>query len=527
MSEGRIKPAIVYGAVIFLAAGSLIVGALVCERTQTDSLHVDTSEIGAGGSSTATPAGLPTEIQQTGVLNEESQAIPQSVVIEVIPTPDPSRLPPQVRTETVNYIVQYGDSLNVLAREFGVSSTSIQDFNNLSNPDHVAIGQALVIPAQDPLPAGPTMKLIPDVEFVLGPSSAGFDVHAYLSEGNSYLLNYRDKIQDRIWTGSEIVNQVALEYSINPRLLLAVLEHQSGWISQDSVQGIVRTYPMGYVAEGYEGLYNQLSWAADQLNSAYYRWRAGWNGFLVFEDGSLAYVANGLNAGTVAVHYLFAQLCSYNEWGMALQPDGYYQTYRSLFGSPFHLGTDPTYTDELRQPEMQLPFEPGRVWYFTGGPHSGWGNGAAWAALDFAPPGEALGCVPSVDWITAVADGWVVRVGEGVVVLDLDDDQDEHTGWTVLYMHVSSWERVELGTFLQAGERIGHPSCEGGISSGTHVHLARKYNGEWIPADSTIPFNLDGWISSGAGKPYDGWLTRGTLSVEAYFRDAAFNQISR
>jgi hypothetical protein len=30
----------------------------------------------------------------------------------------------------------------------------------------------------------------------------------------------------------------------------------------------------------------------------------------------------------------------------------------------------------------------------------------------------------------------------------------------VLYMHIESRDRVEPGTFLRAGERVGHPSCE-------------------------------------------------------------------
>jgi murein DD-endopeptidase MepM/ murein hydrolase activator NlpD len=86
-------------------------------------------------------------------------------------------------------------------------------------------------------------------------------------------------------------------------------------------------------------------------------------------------------------------------------------------------------------------------------------------------------------WVTAVADGYIVRAGDGSVVQDLDNDGYEQTGWTVLYMHIDSNERVEAGAYVYAGDRIGHPSCEGGISNATHLHIARRYNGEWIPAD--------------------------------------------
>lgn len=95
-------------------------------------------------------------------------------------------------------------------------------------------------------------------------------------------------------------------------------------------------------------------------------------------------------------------------------------------------------------------------------------------------------------------------------------------------MHVESRDRVQPGTYLYAGDRIGHPSCEGGLSNATHLHLARRYNGEWIAADGNLPFNLDGWASSGDGVVYNGWLTRDAVVLQA--EEGIFegvNQISR
>jgi murein DD-endopeptidase MepM/ murein hydrolase activator NlpD len=130
--------------------------------------------------------------------------------------------------------------------------------------------------------------------------------------------------------------------------------------------------------------------------------------------------------------------------------------------------------------------------------------------------------------VVAVANGLILRAEDGAVVQDLDNDGYEQTGWTVLYMHIDTNERVQPGTYIYAGERIGHPSCEGGVSNATHLHLARRYNGEWIPADGNLPFNLDGWVSSGSGVEYDGKLTRGGSVIEAW--EGVFeglNQISR
>ena len=62
---------------------------------------------------------------------------------------------------------------------------------------------------------------------------------------------------------------------------------------------------------------------------------------------------------------------------------------------------------------------------------------------------------------------------------------------------------------LEQGDPVGHPSCEGGFSQSTHLHLARKYNGEWIAAGGPLPLVLSGWQFHSDGAPYDGTATRG------------------
>jgi LasA protease len=174
---------------------------------------------------------------------------------------------------------------------------------------------------------------------------------------------------------------------------------------------------------------------------------------------------------------------------------------------------------------MQLPFGSGKIWYLTSGPHSAWGDGAAWAALDIAPP-DTMGCQTSPSWVTAVANGVITRSWNGEVVLDLDEDGFEQTGWSVLYLHIAADERVAEGTHVKTGDPIGHPSCEGGYSFGTHLHLARRYNGVWISADGNIPFNLDGWISQGSNNTeYDGFLVKGSQSIEAWNGRSSINEI--
>jgi hypothetical protein len=86
---------------------------------------------------------------------------------------------------------------------------------------------------------------------------------------------------------------------------------------------------------------------------------------------------------------------------------------------------------------------------------------------------------------------------------------------------------VPVGTEVKTGDRLGHPSCEGGVSNGTHVHLARSYNGRWINTDGDLPFVMDGWVSQGQGSEYDGYLVRGDEVREACACRNPMNAITR
>ena len=186
---------------------------------------------------------------------------------------------------------------------------------------------------------------------------------------------------------------------------------------------------------------------------------------------------------------------------------GFQAVYAALFGDPW---ADPgtLIPGSLTQPTMRMPFPAGSAWTYTGGPHTGWGDGEPLAAIDFAPPAVTGGCTPTDLYATAVGDGIIARVGEASLMLDLDKDGDERTGWVVFYLHVSETGKAPLGRILKAGDPVGHPSCEGGAATGTHVHIARKYNGEWVPADSALSFNLEGWIVQNGSEEYLGTLVK-------------------
>ena len=443
------------------------------------------------------------------------------------PTPDAPHALPPLRSEVEQYTVQANDTLGTIAQKYGISLGQLIQANTLANPDLVEVGQTLTIPVPTPEGPGPDFKIIPDSELVYGPASASFDLPGFVQAQGGYLAQYSEEINGEVLNGAQVVLRVAQDYSVNPRLLLALLEYQSGWVTHSQPPPGTSNFPMGLRDQAHKGLYRQLTWTANNLNLGFYLWRVGGASTWVLADGSVIPIAPTLNAGTAGVQNLFASLYDRPNWEKAVSPDGLFATYNALFGYPFDLAVEPLIPPGLQQPKMQLPFEKGQVWSFTGGPHGGWDSGSAWAALDFAPPGDALGCVQSDAWVVAAADGVILRTGIGEVIEDLDGDGLEQTGWVIFYMHIESRDRVKPGTAVKAGDRIGHPSCEGGVSSGTHTHIARKYNGEWIPADQNLPFVLDGWVSHGEGYQYEGYLQKGSKTIEAYAGRAQDNGISR
>jgi murein DD-endopeptidase MepM/ murein hydrolase activator NlpD len=430
------------------------------------------------------------------------------------PTPDAPHGLPTLRSDHIEYVVQPYDILTTIADRFGVTLEALITANNIFDPNTLEVGQILLIPPQTPVSLGPDFKIIPDSELVNAPFALFFDVAAFVGSQPGYLKNHREDVDGRSLTGAEIVRRVAIEFSVNPKLLLAVLEYQSGWVSDDNPRTSTMQFPMGVLEAWRAGLYNQLSWAADNLNKGYYDWKSGLAAGWHTNEGTFIPAANTINPGTAGIQYLFSLLYPENQWRTVVSDGGINKTYQQYFGYPFDLAIEPLVSSTISQPSLQLPFEVGVPWVYSGGPHGGWGN-SAWAALDFAPRGEMLGCNESTDWVAAAADGLIVRSENGAVVQDLDGDGYEQTGWTILYMHIASNGRVQVGTRVKAGDRIGHPSCEGGYATASHLHIARRYNGEWIAAYGSMPFIMDGWLSTSSGILYDGVLQKDGVSVEA------------
>lgn len=445
-----------------------------------------------------------------------------SALLASTPTPDMSDKSPFL------YYAQSGDMLSAVASRFGVSESEITSNADLTRTTLIDPGTLLVIPNRINEPTTPNIQIVPDAEIIFSITAADFNVDEFVEEQGGYLSVFEDYLGStgKI-KGSDAIERLAYENSINPRMLLGLLEYESNWVRGQPVDILHTDYPMGFNDYHYKGMSVQLVWAANNLSIGYYGWRAGTLTHIDFPDGTSLRLDPRLNAGTVAIQYLFSRLYNQSRWSQIINPEsGFPAVYRELFGDPWTLAEDmnPIFPAALNQPNLTLPFAPNEKWSYTGGPHNGWGQlspeiygetHSVFAAIDFAPAAGRSGCIPTNTWVLASAPGLVVRSENGAVMVDLDGDGYEQTGWNLLYMHISSQNRVSKGTWLEAGDRIGHASCEGGVSTGTHLHFARKYNGEWVTADGPIPFVLSGWRVYAGVKPYQGTLVKGERIVIA------------
>ena len=442
------------------------------------------------------------EQTQTALYEEES------ISEVVLPTPLPTR-PKYDPGTLVDYTVQTGDTVTAIASHFNTSVNEILETNPVLPRQTTTLppGLPLEIPIYyEPIWSSP-YQILPDARFVNGPDAMNFDIIAFVNDQPGWLKNSRDVVDKIERSGAEVIQYISDSFSVDPRLMLALLEYQTGALSNPTPPENVDEYLMGYADFYHKGLAQQMIWVVNRLNNGYYGWRDGSLTTYYHQDGRIERPDPWQNAASVALQYYYAEVLTRDEYTMAVSGAGLAQVYEAYFGNPW-ADVSELIPGSLTQPTFILPFTVGETWAYTGGPHTGWGTGLPFAAVDFAPASMYGGCTPSDSPALAVADGVIAKTGNAFAILDLDGDGDERTGWTMLYLHIANSSILPEGTLVKQGDIIGMPSCEGGASTGTHIHIARKYNGEWIPAYGELALSMEGWIADKGNRAYSGTLNR-------------------
>ncbi len=446
--------------------------------------------------------------------NEPVETVEATTEPTITPTLAPLPIPTPSGAPFIFHTVQAGQTLGWLTVRYDTTMDVLTRLNNLSGPEAIIqIGQVLRVPLDPDIPHASAEVMWPDSEVVYSPAYVDFDTAAFIEEQGGYLASYTETVDGQEMDSAQVIERVAERFSVGPRLLLTVLEYYGEWVTNPNPTSAQISRPTG-PNNPHQKLYLMLGWTAKKINAGYYGYKRDGFWVLRLADYNLALAPQGMNAGTVGVLSLLALHSDEETWAEATGESGLMATYQQLFGDPADYALDaPLVPSNLTQPEMGLPWREGQGFYFTAGPHIAYVDGSAWAAIDFGPPDVLGSCYFSNEPNTAVADGTILVARQGEVQLDLDGDGQIQTGWVVLYLHVALDVDIPLqvGQNVKTGDVVGYASCEGGEANSSHLHVARRYNGEWIEAGGPIPFDLSGWVVQPNRIPYDGVMRKGDL----------------
>jgi murein DD-endopeptidase MepM/ murein hydrolase activator NlpD len=498
-----------------VAAASLLGGLLICivgcgMPGQEQSREGGLSQVNAEGTPSATL--VPSQEVVVPAATSTPTLSPQTPTPEPTPTSTVAAMPiPTPESGPFAYhTISEGQTLGYIALLYETELDSLVKMNKLAGPSSlIQIGQVLRVPVQTDNIA-PSNRLLPDSEVVYGPSYIDFDIVDFVNQHGGFLASYREVVEGEELGGAEIVERVAEQFSVGPRLLLALLEHYGGWVTSPTLTEDELNRPLGPRNPRGGNLHLALGFTANRINAGYYGYKR--DGFWIFHlpDGSQAISAQGVNAGTVGLQNILAIHSDFETWQQKLGEDGFMTDYRALFGDPLAKEFAPVVPIDLVQPPLSLPWRAGQGFYYTSGPHGAFADGSAWAAVDFGPPDVIGNCFYSNEATTAAASGVVVVARQGEVQVDLDGDGNIQTGWVLLYLHLAlDFDTpVQIGQHVAVGDVIGYPSCEGGLANSSHLHLARRYNGEWIDAGGPVPMDLAGWVVQPNLTPYEGIMAK-------------------
>lgn len=300
--------------------------------------------------------------------------------------------------------------------------------------------------------------------FLYGRDAEAFDLAGYLAVHAPLLRDKQELIAH--WSGY---------YSINPKVVLALMEIKSGLMSAPSQEKLQAPFAQLSTATGFAG---QLRDVLQQLSQRFY-------GFEAYQRRHAKDIGD-LNGASAA---LLGLLQDANSEPVVLKKapslQAFIQHFAQLFSTP---------PEQLRNVEssreialvanalpptnmLQLPWYQGYSWK-SNGAHSHTGSGSPYSSIDV-----------SYDWPGWGASTYSVAAAHGGRVSVLSRCQVRVTnanGWATNYYHMDNI-RVTNGESITANTKLGSYAgnrnaalCEGGSSTGPHLHFSLLYNGRYV-----------------------------------------------
>ncbi|MCU7819219.1 MAG: M23 family metallopeptidase [gamma proteobacterium symbiont of Lucinoma myriamae] len=282
-----------------------------------------------------------------------------------------------------------------------------------------------------------------------------FDIQSYLENNAPHLAQYSETISH--WSGRS---------SISPKIIITLIEMNTSLVSTIQWDETVLQDPLGDLSSE-TGFSEQIRDVASRLSQFYYQ---------NIEQQSPAQLA--------LAHVLVKQ-----DGVVQYESADFSNVYYQLFPQPLIKASEqiadyPSAASVANPPVnlLQFPFPVGESWA-AGGTHSDTGGGPPFSSMDFWKVYQNWGENTSNYWVSASTGGRVIKHSSCSVEV-IDD-----SGWSSSYYHldnvrVTTGQRVTRNTPLaNYANNIGQALCNGGGSSGPHIHFSIKNNGEYKDLD--------------------------------------------
>ena len=347
-----------------------------------------------------------------------------------------------------------------------------------------AIGVACSPPAHAASPAasapvtGADLIYTPDEMF-------GFDIERYLAKRAPHLRGHGEAISH--WAGYS---------SISPKVLIALMEQQSGVVTRTRMRGNAMTRPFGKLSRR-NGFNQQIEDVAEQLR------------VIVYSQRDIEVAAKAQGKPAMAQNPLRTLYQNAGETASSAAVLGHAQfagTYGALFNETWGSKAKPSIVDgnigTRAGPAngfLRFPYPVQASWH-VGGAHTNTGSGNyPMSSLDMSV-GGGWGSNQSGVRVSSSASGTFKRHSSCFAEI-------VHSGgWSTTYYHMMN---LQYATNAVVGQSvfIGNPAntqaqalCNGGSSTGPHQHWSLKLNGSHYNLNQVT---VSGYLITATGTSYD------------------------
>ncbi len=380
---------------------------------------------------------------------------------------------------------------------------------------------AIPTPSPTVLPQSGTVRYLDNQRLSYEPDFYQEQIQAVLDRSGGSLGAVRFQVGDRTQSLPDVLVNLSVLYSFNPKILLTALEMQSQLLSTPNPTPDQTAWALGFRGEGekHRGLYNQIRWGAFEIRAAIRDYALSQQGAklpdLEFDTGDRRPVPADLLLADYVVVRLLAGTTSPQQLDSRMQ--AFVETYGRLFEDPRTalVGLPPPAAPFFSHPlerrvRVTSFFDHDTPFLRTNGSLLAfWGNTDLYSYDGHT--GWDYAALPS-DVVLAVAAGKVVFAGnsdDGCGIPARAVAIDHGNGYRTLYWHLSSIA-VAQGQQVAAGTPLGYAGATG-CAFGSHLHLQVQYLGRDVDPYGWCGSTPDPWATNPAGQ-VSVWLWAGEPS---------------